>query len=58
MQTMHVECLDHLLVIGEEHFDYFVREYGEHYHTERPHQGLGNTCLGGAAARQSPIVGC
>jgi hypothetical protein len=21
---------------------YLVKEYGEHYHTERPHQGLGN----------------
>jgi putative transposase len=29
-------------VFGEKHFDYLVREYVEHYHTERPHQGLGN----------------
>jgi putative transposase len=42
IQTMQVECLDHFLVFGENHFDYLVREYVEHYHTERPHQGLGN----------------
>jgi putative transposase len=33
---------DHFLAFGEKHFDYLVKEYIEHYHTERPHQGLGN----------------
>jgi putative transposase len=42
IQTIQVECMDHFLVFGEQHFDYLVREYVEHYHTERPHQGLGN----------------
>ena len=42
IQSIQVECLDHFLVFGEKHFDYLVKEYVEHYHTERPHQGLGN----------------
>jgi putative transposase len=42
VQSVKQECLDHFLVFGEKHFDYLVREYIEHYHTERPHQGLGN----------------
>ncbi len=42
IQSIQVECLDHFLVFGEKHFDDLVREYVEHYHTERPHQGLGN----------------
>src|SRR5829696_5589189 len=42
IQTLQVECLDHFLVFGEKHLDYLVREYVEHYHTERRHQGLGN----------------
>ena len=42
IQSIQVECLDHFLVFGEKHFDYLVREYVEHYHTERPHQGLNN----------------
>ena len=42
IQSLQVECLDHFLVFGEKHLDYLVREYIEHYHTERPHQGLGN----------------
>jgi putative transposase len=42
IQSLQVECLDHFLVFGEKHFDYLVREYVEHYLTERPHQGLAN----------------
>jgi putative transposase len=39
--------LDHFLVFGEKHFDYLIREYVEHYHTERPHQGLENRVVSG-----------
>jgi putative transposase len=42
IQSLQVECLNHFLVFGEKHLDYLVREYVEHYHYERPHQGLGN----------------
>jgi putative transposase len=45
IQSLQVECLDHFLVFGEKHLDYLVREYVEHYHTERPHQGLGNRTI-------------
>jgi putative transposase len=47
IQTIQVECMDHFLIFGEKHFDYLVREYAEHYHTERPHQGLGNSVITG-----------
>jgi putative transposase len=47
IQSIQVECLDHFLVFGEKHLDYLVREYVEHYHTERPHQGLGNRLVSG-----------
>jgi len=47
IQTVQVECLDHFLVFGEKHFDYLVREYVEHHHQERPHQGLENRLLSG-----------
>jgi putative transposase len=42
IQAIQVECLDHFLVFGESHFDYLVKAFVEHYHTERPHQGLRN----------------
>lgn len=42
IQTLQQECLDHFLVFGTRHMDYLLREYVEHYHTERPHQSIGN----------------
>jgi putative transposase len=42
IQSIQQECLDHFLVFSKRHFDYLVQEYMEHYHTERPHQALGN----------------
>ena len=53
IQSIQVECFDHFLVFGEKHFDYLAREYVEHYHTERPHQGLGNIVL---AAEPPPDI--
>ena len=47
IQSLQQEALDHFIVFGERHFDYLVTEYVEHYHTERPHQSLGNTPLTG-----------
>jgi putative transposase len=47
IQSIQVECLDHILIFGETHFDYLVREFLEYYHEERPHQGLGNQLLSG-----------
>lgn len=36
------EYLRHIAPLGEAHLREVVREYGEHYNTERNHQGLGN----------------
>ena len=47
VQSIQQECLDHFLIFGQKHFDYLVREYVEHYHTERPHQGLKNQLITG-----------
>ena len=43
IKSLKVECLDHFIPIGGEHLDYLISEYVEHYHHERPHQGIGNT---------------
>ena len=60
IQSIQVECLDHFLVFGEKHFDYLVREYVEHYHQERPHQGLENQPIVGQPPPAPPHgeVGC
>ncbi|CAE7757797.1 unnamed protein product [Symbiodinium sp. CCMP2592] len=43
IKSLKAECLDHFIPIGGEHLDYLISEYVEHYHHERPHQGIGNT---------------
>ena len=42
VRTIKSECLDRMLIFGERHLEYLVFEFMEHYHTERPHQGLDN----------------
>lgn len=41
------ECLDRMVFIGERRLRRAIEEYVEHYHLERPHQGLGNTLIHG-----------
>ena len=36
------ECLARIVPLGEGHLRAAVRAFVEHYHEERPHQGLGN----------------
>jgi transposase InsO family protein len=36
------ECLDHFIVLGEEHLRHILKSYLVHYHEQRPHQGLDN----------------
>ena len=42
VQTIKQECLDHFIVFGERHMSLLCSEFAEHYHQERPHQGLEN----------------
>ena len=34
------ECLDHILVLGEQHLYRVIREYVEYFNRARPHQGI------------------
>jgi putative transposase len=45
IQSIQQECLDHFIAFGRNHFDYLCQEYVEHYHNERPHQGLNNMLI-------------
>ena len=42
IKSLKVECLNHFIPVGGKHLDYLISEYVEHYHHERPHQGIGN----------------
>ena len=39
------ECLDHLILFSESQLRRVVASYVEHYHLERPHQGLDNQLI-------------
>jgi transposase InsO family protein len=50
VRSVRTECLDHFVIFGERHLRHLLREYLAHYHTERPHQGLGGELIQPAAA--------
>jgi transposase InsO family protein len=56
VRSIKEECLDRIIPLGERHFRRAVREYVEHYHFERNHQGLGNALIVGAAAPTSGSI--
>ena len=43
--SVRAECLARMVPIGEGHLRAAVRAFVDHYHEERPHQGLGNTLI-------------
>ena len=45
VRSIKYECLNKIIIFGESHLRYVINEYMEHYHTERPHQGIGNTII-------------
>ena len=44
-RSLKSECLDRMVFFGRKSLENAVREYVEHYHTERNHQGLGNELI-------------
>jgi transposase InsO family protein len=43
--SIRSECLDRIVPLGEWHLRRTIREYVEHYHQERNHQGLENQLI-------------
>ena len=47
VQSIKRECLDHLILFGQAKLERVLASYVDHYHSERPHQGLGNELIHG-----------
>ena len=45
IRSLKEECLDRMIFFGEESFRRALRNFVEHYHLERNHQGVGNELL-------------
>jgi transposase InsO family protein len=45
VRTIKESCLDRIILVGEGSLRRAVREFIEHYHRERNHQGLGNQLI-------------
>jgi transposase InsO family protein len=60
VRSIKSECLAQVIPIGEGHLRRVVREYVEHYHGERNHQGIGNRLIDSSAAdsRGSGSIEC
>jgi hypothetical protein len=56
IQSLKVECLDQFVVCGERHLRHLLKQYLEHYNTERPHQAKGNVPLAEADREESSVV--
>ena len=45
VRSIKEECLERMIPLGERHFRRAVKEFVEHYHLERNHQGLDNRLI-------------
>ncbi len=53
------ECLDHVLVLGEQHLHEVLVEYCRYFNDARPHQGIDQLVPGGflpSAEGSGPVV--
>jgi putative transposase len=58
VQSVKQECLDHFVIVGIKHMEYLLKSYLDHYHTERPHQGMGNWLLSRSDEQQAIDADC
>ncbi len=55
VRSIKEECLQRVIILSEHHLRTLVRDYVEHYHHERNHQGIGNQLIEGKPCRDGPI---
>jgi putative transposase len=63
VKTVRNECVDHFVIFGERHLHHLLKEFGEHYLTERHHQAIGSQIIRPRAAPSNDngtlgVIGC
>ena len=58
MLSIKSECLDGMIIFGEGRLRRLIREYVDHYHQERNHQGLDNELIEPSKEEGSGPVEC
>jgi transposase InsO family protein len=48
IRSIKSECLDQMIFVGQRSLDRAIKEFVDHYHEERSHQGIGNRLVSGA----------
>ena len=56
VKTVRDECLNHLVLFGERHLRYVIKEFMAHYHRERFHQGLAGQLIEAQTSSANPKV--
>ncbi len=65
LRSVRAECLDHVVILGEDHLRSLLGEYCAYFNDARPHQGIGQRvphappeCLAiGASVAEIPVLG-
>ncbi len=57
VRTIRTECLDHLIVIDEQHLRAVLAEFADYYNRDRPHRSLGlQSPLPSRVRTRGPVV--
>src|SRR4029453_4265648 len=54
VKSVKSECLSRIVPLGEQHLRAAIDAFADHYHEERPHQGLGNELIAPKITSRAP----
>jgi len=66
LRSVRAECLDHVLILDEDHLAFILRRYCAYFNDARPHQGIAQKipngppqpqAVGGKRIEETPILG-
>jgi putative transposase len=54
VESVKSECLSRIVPLSEQHLQAAVHAFADHYHEERPHQGLSNELIAPKTTSRGP----